>query len=123
VNGENIGYCIEFSLDVGSPAAPETGTRDAVLAPDCAGVSANTQSPIVQPPPSGATTPTPAGGGGGGSGGSGGVGGSGSSGVGSLSPTNAGIPVWAAVLAALGGIGLLAGFGMLRYSHAKRRIE
>jgi hypothetical protein len=124
VNGEFIGYCINFVVPVGSPAAPISGTRNG-NAPECAGTVANQQAPITQTPPPGAT-----GGGGSTSGGStsggstsGGVGGSGTTGVGSLSPTNAGIPLWAALMAAAGGLGLLAGAGILRYNHAKRRIE
>jgi hypothetical protein len=121
VNGEFQGFCIQFTLDVGPPATAETGTRTG-SAPECAGV-------VVAQPTAGTSgiqtaapkTATPIGqtvaGGGGG------VGGAGESGVGSLSPTNAGVPIWAAILASLGGLGLLIGAGMLRYSHAKRRIE
>jgi hypothetical protein len=121
VNGEFQGFCIEFTLDVGAPAVAETGTRDPVGAPECAGQS-TIQQPITQTPPAATATPfgqtpkptvvacT-------------GVNCGDGTGVGSLSPTNAGIPIWAAVMAALGGVGLLIGAGMLRLGHAKRRIE
>jgi len=121
VNGEFQGYCIQFAVAVGGSVGAVSGTRTGNT-PDCAGVA------VVQPTanPSGIVTAapktatpvgqTPVGGGGG-------VGGSGDSGVGSLSPTNAGIPIWAAVLASLGGLGLLVGAGMLRFSHARRRID
>jgi hypothetical protein len=119
VNGDTIGYCLTFTLSVGSPPVPVTGVRGAVLAPECVGQSVTPPAITQTPPPATPTpvgqTPNPTT--------AGGLGSGGDAGVGSLSPTNAGIPVWAAVLAALGGIGLLTGFGMLRYSHAKRRIE
>jgi hypothetical protein len=122
VNGEFQGYCIQFGLDVGSPAQPETGTRTG-SAPECAG-EAVVQSPVTQTPPPGSTNQggTSSGGSSGGSNSGGGVG-TVDTGVGSLSPTNAGIPLWAALLAAVGGLGLLIGAGMLRYNAAKRRIE
>jgi hypothetical protein len=122
VNGEFQGYCIAFTLDVGQPPTQETGTRSSVPAPECAGQSV-IQQPITQTPPPATATPfgqtpkpTVAGGVCTGAGCEG-------TGVGSLSPTNAGIPIWAAVMAALGGVGLLIGAGMLRLGHAKRRIE
>jgi hypothetical protein len=124
VNGENIGYCVKFAVTIGSAAGPVSGTRDAVLTPDCSGVAivkatAGTSGIVTAAP----TTATPVGQTAAGGGGGGGVGGSGETGVGSLAPTNAGIPIWAAIMAALGGVGLLIGAGMLRFGHAKRRIE
>jgi hypothetical protein len=121
VNGEFIGYCITFTLDVGSPPTPETGTRTGNT-PECFG-SGTAPQPITQTPPPGSTSNTGGGGGGGTTTGGGGVGGAATTGVGSLSPTNAGVPIWAALLAGIGGLGLLIGFGVLRRGYSKRRIQ
>ena len=128
VNGEAIGYCIKFDVTIGQTTGPVNGVRDAVTAPDCA-ASAFVAAPTADPNKGVQTaTATPkgqtaaAGGGGGGGGvctGNNCV----DTGVGSLSPTNAGVPIWAAVLASLGGLGLLIGAGMLRFGRARRRID
>jgi hypothetical protein len=122
-NGENIGYCIEFSLAVGSPPGPVVGTRNTQQAPECA-ASAFVQPSVV--PGQGDVTGTRTTGGGTTTTGNttaGGVGGAGAAGVGSLSPVSNGVPVWAAALAAIGGLGIIAGIGLLRRSAVRRRIR
>ena len=107
VNGDYIGYCLQFALDVGGAVVPVTGVRGATLAPECAaqgpvvtasqGTSIASASP--RPGTSGQNT------------GSNGVPGP-ASGVGSLSPTATGFPVWAAILAGLGAAGILSGLAL-----------
>ncbi len=48
VDGDNIGYCLKFALDVGGAGGPVVGVRDAVHGPDCV-------ASIVEPTPA----PTP----------------------------------------------------------------
>jgi hypothetical protein len=108
VNGDYIGYCLKFAINVGGAQGATVGERDAQQAPDCA-------ARIDQTPPPGTSiasaTPRPNTGSGGTGGGSGtGVGPS--SGVGSLSPTATGFPVWAAILAGLGAAGVISGFAL-----------
>jgi hypothetical protein len=121
-NGENIGYCIEFSLNVGQPAGPVVGVRNSQGAPECA-ASAFTQGEEV--PGQGqvtgtrttTTTNTQTGTQ------TGGVGSGPVTGVGSLSPVSRDVPVWAAALAAIGGLGIIAGLGLLTRSAVRRRIR
>jgi hypothetical protein len=122
--GEPAFICLKMALQVGGPAKA-VATRDADESLDCAAASRTT-------PDGGGATPTPppsdgggdnggtgGGGTGGGGTGGGGVGGGPDTGVGSLAPTATNISVWAIVLAALGGIGVLAGIRILR----SRRID
>jgi hypothetical protein len=120
-NGENIGYCVKFSMMVGSPPAPVTGVRDAQLAPDCAAKAFVPPATVTPPPtptpdPNKTAAPTAVGGG------SGGVGGV-DTGVGSLSPVSRDIPLWAAALSAAGGLGIIFGAGLLTRSAVRRRKE
>jgi hypothetical protein len=62
VNGEMIGYCLSFAVEVGAPPEPVIGIQSG-WAPECVGVS---QVPIAEPPYDGtpvatqaAPTPTP----------------------------------------------------------------
>lgn len=77
---------------------------------------ANPNTPTPAPPGTATAAPRTAGTSAGGS--AGGVGGGVDTGIGSLSPTSAGIPLWATVLMAIGGLGLLAGTAM---AAARRR--
>jgi len=126
-NGENIGYCIKFALQVGGAAGVVEGVKDQQLSPDCAAAVSSTNQPITPPPPpSGAPTPrgqtiTTGGGGGGGGGGVSGVAGGPAGGVGSLSPTATGFPVWAAVLAGLGAAGIISGLALFTRLAPRRR--
>ena len=124
-NGDNIAYCVKFGVAIGGAAGAVVGQKDPETGLGCAAV--NVVAPSTAPE-SGVTTPTPGPGGstttpGSNTAAQSGVGGPGSAGIGSLSPTNAGFPVWAGVLAAIGGLGLLLSAGILRRAHARRRIR
>lgn len=117
-NGENISYCVKFTMGVGSPPGPVAGVRQAELAPACAASAAVTQAPVTAAPTPtrDPTKPTPTIAG---TGGSGVLGPSG--GVGSLSPVANNIPFWAAALSAAGGLGIIFGAGLLTRRVVRRR--
>ncbi len=102
VNGENIGYCLKFPINVGGAQGAVVGTKDPLPAPECAARIDKTPPVVVQPTP----TPRPD------SGNTGTSVGPIDSGVGSLSPTATGFPLWAAVLAGIGALGVISGFAL-----------
>jgi hypothetical protein len=120
VNGEYIGYCIKFALNVGGAAGAVTGVRENAKAPDCAA-----QGPVIAPPTgagivAASPTPRPAGASGSNTG-TGGVDGGPVSGVGSLSPTATDFPVWAAILAGFGAAGLVSGLALYARVNPRRQ--
>ncbi len=122
-NGE-VGYrCVKFTLVVGQPATAVVGTVDPNQDITCAASNFVEQAVITSTPSTNNTTTNTNTNSNTGTNSQGGLGGPSDTGVGSLSPTANGIPLWAAVLAAIGGVGLLVGGGILRRSHARRRIE
>ncbi len=106
-NGDYIGYCLKMALHVGGANGAVVGVRQTdKLVPDCAAQVISTPTPVGQtatPRPSGGSANT---------GGNSGVGAGPSSGVGSLAPTGADVPLWAAILAGLGAAGLVSGLAL-----------
>jgi hypothetical protein len=109
VDGENTGFCLNFPINIGGAAGPVVGTKDPGKAPDCAATTIGPTT-VITPPP----TPVRTGGPGGTNvpGGTGGIIGGGDPGVGSLSPTATGFPLWAAILAGVGALGVISGFAL-----------
>ena len=102
-----MSYCINFAINVGGAAGPSVGQRDSKAGPDCAATVVSPPvvvTPSVTPRPSGAAANTGTGGG---------IDNGPVTGVGSLSPTGTDLPVWAAILAGLGAIGVLSGLTLL----------
>jgi hypothetical protein len=115
-DGQNLPVCKVTQVTIGAggaaPVDPQT------LAPCNPQAGVPTATPVPTITPVGQTpSPTPAGGGGGG----GGVGGGGNTGIGTLAPTSDSAPLWATMLAALGIIGLVIGFGMMGSRFLRRR--
>ena len=109
VDGDYTGVCLDFAMNIGGAPGPVTGVKESEAAPGCAAqIVSNAPTPPGQtasPRPSGAS------GSGNTGGGSSGVGGP-SSGVGSLAPTGTDVPLWAAILAGLGAVGLVSGLAL-----------
>jgi hypothetical protein len=136
VDGAQVPVCIVTAITVGAGgAAPADPTKmtpcDETAAIQTAAVTATTPGPTPTFIP-GTTfrptvTPASAGGSsgtsgvGGVGGGVGGVGGAPGSGIGSLAPAGTSIPAWAAMLAALGAVGLCLGFGLMGARIWRRR--
>jgi hypothetical protein len=119
VDGDNTGVCLKFPIAIGGAGGKVVGTADAQKGPDCAAridetpvVATATLNPSVTPRPTGGS---------GSGGGGGGVNGGGDPGVGSLAPTAANFPVWAAVLAAIGAMGIIGGLTLYARLSPKRQ--
>jgi Thrombospondin type 3 repeat len=130
VDGQGPPVCLVSAITIGAggaqPADPTKMTPCDPTAPIPASNQAtNTPGPTPTFIPGTTTRPTvaPAGGAGGTSGTSGtsGVGGAPGSGIGSLAPAGTSIPAWAAMLAALGAVGLCLGFGLMGARIWRRR--
>ncbi len=107
--------CLNFSLEVGG-AQKSVATYNPDRSLNCATSSVTPSDGTPAPTPTLAPGQTP---GPGGPGGNGGVGGGPDTGIGSLSPTATNVSIWAIALAAIGGIGILAGVRILR----SRRVD
>jgi hypothetical protein len=126
VDGRHAATCIVYAVTVGTggpaPADPTKMTPCDQNAPLSGPPPAtNTPGPTPTFIPGTTTrptfTPAPAGG----SSGSGGVGSGPAGGIGTLAPAGTGIPAWAAMLAALGALGLCFGFGLMGTRIWRRR--
>lgn len=114
-NGAYTSLCLELPVLIGAGASTAAQSATINDDPNCAFGEATPS--VVTPAPSGSVGPS----GTGGPGGTGGVGGDVDTGIGTLAPTSTSISVWAIVLAVLGGIGILAGVGILRSKRTGER--
>jgi hypothetical protein len=123
VDGQNLPVCLVTKVTIGSGGPdPVNAQTLAPCDPNAVPVAATatpgptpTFIPGTTTRPTSTPAPTSAGGGGGG------VGGGPSSGIGSLSPTGSDIPVWAAILAAIGALGLAFGLSVTGARFWRRR--
>lgn len=117
VDGQNLPVCLVTAITIGSggaaPVNPQTlAPCDPTAVVPVGGLPASTPGPTNTVIPGTSTrptnTPVPGGQGGGG----GGLDSAPPGGVGSLSPTGSDIPAWAAILAAMGALGLAFGLSV-----------
>jgi uncharacterized membrane protein YgcG len=125
VDGRHAAVCLVSKVTIGNggadPGDPTT-KQPCGADPIGGGGGGGNQTPAPGNQPGGGGSGSGTGSGSGGSSGGGGVGsGNVGTGIGSLAPTGTSIPAWAMMLAALGLIGLLTGFGMMGSRIWRRR--
>jgi hypothetical protein len=117
-DGHQHQVCLVTEIDIGAGGSPATNPQS--LSPCTPGAPPSTTTTTTAGGTGGTTTTTTGGTGGTTTTGGSGVGGP-ASGVGSLSPVAGSIPAWAALLTAIGGLGLLASLGTLASRAISRR--
>ena len=119
-NGVFASLCLNLPITIGAGASTSPGTATIINDVNCALTEQVIPTPAPTPGNGDPTTPTPVPTGGNGGGGNG-VDNGPDTGIGSLSPTATSVSLWAIILAALGGVGILAGVRILRSRRIDRR--